>query len=119
MNKTEEIIATEVETLDVDGEIIENENIIKFNKPYCFEGEVYEKIDMSSLDELTAADMIKVNKIMEKSGSISFLPEMTMEYACHIASIATKMPLEFFKGLHPREAIKVKNKVTSFFYGTD
>lgn len=119
MSKTEEVGATEIVTLDTNGEVIENENVIKFNKPYNFEGTIYEKVDLSGLDELTASDMIKVNKIMEKSGSISFLPEMTMEYACHIASIATKLPLEFFTHLHPKEAVKVKNRVTSFFYGTD
>ena len=55
--------------------------------------------------------------IVEKSGSFSFLPEMSLEYACIISARATKMPLEFFQRLHPRDAIKVKNKVTSFFYG--
>lgn len=47
-----------VEVLDKDGEVIENEYMVVFNKPYTFEGETYDKIDLSGLDNLTAADMI-------------------------------------------------------------
>ena len=51
--------------------------------------------------------------------SFTFLPEMSLEYACIIAAKATKLPVEFFKGLHPKEAVKVKNRVTAFFYGAE
>lgn len=107
----------EVATGTVDME--EDEYMIIFRKPYNFEGTVYEKIDLIGLDSLTAEDMIKVNRIMEKTNSFSILPEMTLEYACRIAAIATKMPYEFFTNMHPKEAVRVKNRVTSFFYGTD
>ena len=103
-----------VEVLDKDGEVIENEYTVVFNKPYTFEGETYDKIDLSGLDNLTAADMIAANKILD-----TFLPEMSLEYACIIAAKATKLPVEFFKGLHPKEAVKVKNRVTAFFYGAE
>ena len=71
------------------------------------------------MENMTATDMIAANKVLDRSGSFSFLPEMSLEYACIIAAKASKLPIEFFKGLHPREAIKIKNKVTSFFYGTE
>ena len=108
-----------VEVLDKDGEVIENEYTVVFNKPYTFEGETYDKIDLSGLDNLTAADMIAANKILDRTGSFTFLPEMSLEYACIIAAKATKLPVEFFKGLHPKEAVKVKNRVTAFFYGAE
>ena len=98
-----------VEVLDKDGEVIENEYTVVFNKPYTFEGETYDKIDLSGLDNLTAADMIAANKILDRTGSFTFLPEMSLEYACIIAA----------KGLHPKEAVKVKNRVTAFFYGAE
>ena len=44
---------------------------------------------------------------------------MTAEYICFIASRASDQPIEFFKGLPPRDAVRLKNKVTSFFYGED
>ena len=54
-----------------------------------------------------------------RSGVFSPLPEMTVEYVQFIAARASGQPVEFFKGLPPKDAIKVKNRVTSFFYGED
>jgi len=111
---------TEVsEVISTKGEVIENDYIIVFRKPYTFDEEEYNQIDLSGLDDLKASDMIAANKTMERSGSTSFLPEMSLQYACIIAGKATKLPVEFFNGLHPKDAVKVKNKVVSFFYGQD
>lgn len=110
---------TDIVVVNEAGEVIENEYVIVFNKPYTFEGKVYEKIDLSGLDNLTAADMMAANKVLDRSGSISFLPEMSLQYAVIIASKATKLPVEFFNGMHPKEAVKVKNRVVSFFYSQD
>ena len=105
-----------VEVLDKDGEVIENEYTVVFNKPYTFEGETYDKIDLSGLDNLTATDMIAANKILDRTGSFTFLPEMSLEYACIIAAKATKLPVEIFsRDYYPKEAVKVKNRVTAFF----
>lgn len=110
---------TDIVVVNESGEVIENEYVIVFNKPYTFEGQVYEKIDLGGLDNLTAADMMAANKVLDRSGSISFLPEMSLQYAVIIASKATKLPIEFFNGMHPKEAVKVKNRVVSFFYAQD
>lgn len=110
---------TAVEVLDTNGEVIEQPYLVIFGKPYHFEDTTYEQVDLSGLEHLTAADMIAANKILDRTGSFTLLPEMSLEYACIIAAKATKLPMEFFKGLHPKEAIKIKNTVTSFFYGTD
>lgn len=112
-------VASEVVVLDENGDVIEGQYVVVFNKPYTFEGTTYTKVDLSGLDNLTAADMIAANKVLDRTGSFTFLPEMSLEYACIIASKAANLPVEFFKGLHPREAVKVKNRVTAFFYGTD
>ena len=97
----------------------ENKYLIKFRKPFIFEDETYKEIDLSGLEDLSAKDMIQAQRTMERSGSINVLPEMSLEYACIFASRATKIPVEFFQALPPKEAIKVKNKVTNFFYGED
>lgn len=97
----------------------ENKYLIKFRKPFVWEDNTYTEIDMSGLEDLSAKDMIQAQRTMERSGSINVLPEMSLEYACIFASKATKMPVEFFQALPPKEAIKVKNKVTNFFYGED
>ncbi|EET60350.1 hypothetical protein BRYFOR_07546 [Marvinbryantia formatexigens DSM 14469] len=97
----------------------ENKYLIKFRKPFVWEDNTYTEIDLSGLEDMSARDMIQVQRTMERSGSINVLPEMSLEYACIFASKATKMPVEFFQAMPPKEAIKIKNKITNFFYGED
>lgn len=102
----------------------ENEDVsmvIKFKKPYKFEGKEYTEVDLSGLDELQASDMIAVNKYMQRTsgGIIDVMPEVSMEYACVLASKAAKLPIEFFTSLPPREAMKVKNRVMGFLFGSE
>lgn len=96
-----------------------NELLVVFSKPYTFEQKIYENIDLSGLNDLTARDMIDVNKIIERSGSVNVLPEMSVEYACLIASKASDLPVEFFYGLPPKDTLKLKNRVTGFFFGEE
>ena len=112
-----EIEKTETSEEPAVNEAEDEEMYIKFRKPYKFEDETYEGVDLSGLEDLSAHDMIATQRAMERSGSINMIPEMSLEYACIFASKATKLPVEFFQWLPPREAIKVKNRVTSFFYG--
>ena len=93
------------------------ENIIKLSKTYDFEGEKIQELDFSGLENVTADDMIKANKVLASSGTVSVLPENDLHYTLIIAASATGHPIEFFKSLKPRDAIKVKNKVTSLFFG--
>lgn len=92
---------------------------VRFYKPYSFEGSNYAGIDLGGIENLSAKDMIAAEKYLSKNGIISPIPEMTMEYIGFICNRATGQPIEFFKNLPPRDAVKVKNKVTSFFYGED
>ena len=88
-------------------------------KPFTFEGTTYESVDLSGLESLSAADMIAVNKTIERGGTVNVLPEMSLEYACLISARASGKPVEFFKALPPKEALKIKNRVTNFLYGED
>ena len=74
---------------------------------------------MTSRENVTAEDMIKANKVLASSGTVSVLPENDLHYTLIIAASATGYPIEFFKALKPKDAIKVKNKVTSFFFGEE
>lgn len=93
--------------------------LVRFKTPYQFEGKTYTEINLAGLETLTAKDMVDAESWITKQGIVSALPEMTFEYVSYIASVASGQPIEFFKGLSPRNAIRVKNKVTSFFYGQD
>lgn len=90
---------------------------VTFSKPYNFENTQYTEVDLSGVENMTAQDMVEAEKFLTRTGIISPIPEMTVEYICFIGHCATGLPVEFFKGLPARDAIKVKNKVTSFFYG--
>ena len=101
-------------------ELEERSMVIKFKKPYRFEGKEYTELDLSGMDDLTGADMIAVNKIMQRSsGGIDVMPEVSVEYAFYFAARATKLPVEFFTNLPPRESMKVKNRVMGFLFGSD
>lgn len=115
---------TELKPVETQAEPVDTEEpdggyYITFKKPFVWEDETYTGVDLSGLEDLSARDMISTQRMMERSGSINVLPEMSLEYACIFASKASGLPQEFFQSLPPREAIKVKNRVTSFFYGEE
>lgn len=113
----------EMESTVSENEKAENEEesmVIVFKKPYVFERVEYKEIDLSCMEDLQASDMIAVNKIMKRtSPGIDVMPEVSMEYACNIAAKATQKPIEFFLQLPPREAMRVKNKVLGFLFGSE
>ncbi len=110
----------EMETVTAAAENEEESMVIVFKKPYVFEHEEYTEIDLSCLEDIQASDMIAVNKIMKRtSPGIDVMPEVSMEYACNIAAKATQKPIEFFLQLPPREAMRVKNKVLGFLFGSE
>ena len=97
----------------------ESDTLLTLKKPYQFEDKTYTEFDLSGMEHLTAEDMISAEKLLNRAGMFSPIPEMTVEYVCFIASRATKLPIELFRGLPPKEMVRLKNKVTGFFYGED
>lgn len=108
----------EKELIPVDNNNEDESLLIRFNKPFKFEGKEYTEIDLSGLESMSAADMIAVGKIMPKSG-VDVMPEVTLEFAVHLAARAAKQPVEFFTALPMKEALKVKNRVMGFLFGSD
>lgn len=107
------------EITDNNNEVEVEEDILKLTKTYDFEGKKISSIDFSNLVNITANDMIKANKVLNNSGTVTVLPETNLEYTLIIAASATGLPIEFYKQLTPRDAMKVKNKVTGFFFGEE
>ncbi len=95
--------------------------VLKFKKPYVFEGKEYTEVDMTGLEDATAKDLEAVGRIMEKrtKGTNPATMEMTMDYAQLLANRITGLPLEFFKNLPAREAMALKTTVVGFLYGGD
>lgn len=65
------------------------ESKMKLSKVYDFEGAKVSEIDFSGLENLTANDMIKANKVLNTSGNVTVLPETNLEYTLVIAASAT------------------------------
>lgn len=82
------------------------ENIVKFDKPYKFEGKEYDSLDLSSMAKMTVQDLVDVQKKL--SGELAALAAMeaTTSFAQEMAVKATGKPVEFFK-LMPRGKIKL------------
>lgn len=111
----------EMESAADEAEKTEDESlVINLKKPYKFEKKEYMEIDLTGLEDLQASDMIAVNKRMQRtSQGIDVMPEVSLEYACELAAKGAKLPVEFFMNLPPKEAIKVKNRVMGFLFGSD
>ena len=82
------------------------ENIVKFDKPYKFEGKEYDSLDLSSMAKMTVQDLVDVQKKL--SGELASLAAMeaTASFAQEMAVKATGKPVEFFK-LMSRGKIKL------------
>lgn len=97
----------------------ENPLYLKFKKPFEWEGERYEGIDLSGFDDISAKDLIQIQRTMERAGSVTTVPEVTIEYAGLFASKATGKPVEFFNAMPSKDSIQLKNKITNFLYGEE
>jgi hypothetical protein len=93
--------------------------VLKFRRPYKFEGVEYGEVDLSGLEDMTAADLCAVERILKKKGIVDPLMEMSLPMACQLASRASGKPVEFFEQIPAREATRLKNLVTGFLYGGD
>lgn len=90
--------------------------IVKFRKPFDFEGKIYEKLDLHALEDIRGRDLTAIEKAFNKTGISSFMPETTTTYAKIVATKVTGLPAEFFEDLPAYEIEKIKNVVTGFFY---
>ena len=95
------------------------DNLVTFKKPFIFEGQTYESLDLSGLENLSTEQLCQAERIFERSGGVSALKEMNLEYAIIVANLATGLPVEFFKALPAREGSKVKNRVSAYFFGSE
>lgn len=90
---------------------------IKFRKTYRFEGQDYDGVDLSGLEDATANDLIAVERILRKRGVMDPLVEMSPELAALLASRVARLPEEFFMGLPINEMVKLKTTISGFLYG--
>lgn len=97
----------------------ENYLTVKFAKPFDFEGQRYDGVDLSGLEDIKGRELTALEKAFGKSGIVSTMPETTATYAKLAATKATGLPAEFFEELPGKEVRKIKTAVTRFFYDED
>lgn len=112
----EKALGFDAEETENDDEEKEDELIVEFKKPFTFEGETFTQLDLSGLEELTGADLAKIDRAMRKKDSNDLVPEMSLDYALALAVRATGKPIEFFKALPMKECRNVRNKVRTFLF---
>lgn len=95
--------------------------VLRFAKPYKFNGVEYKEVDLSGLEDVTAGVLESVGKIVAKKnpGMNPALQEMSLTFCIYLAQRVAKLPLEFFTGLPSKEGIKLKALVTNFLYAGD
>ena len=91
------------------------DNIVKFDKPYKFEGKEYDSLDLSGMEKMTVQDLIDIQKSIGNETAAMYAMEMTTSFAQEMAGwdlvIISQyghlyiVPVEFFK-LMPRGKIK-------------
>jgi len=112
-------VAKDFEVIKQEDVIVDDSLMVELYNEYNFEGEKVKVIDFTGLNNVKAKTMIKASKVLVNAGDLQLMPESSLHYALIIASECTKYPIEFYENLYPRDAMKVKNTVTSFFYGEE
>lgn len=76
---------------------------MKLPVPYTFEGVCYTKLDLTGVENLTAADLIRASDIVERrKNRPTMVLELDMQYLFTCASFATGCRLSFSSGCPPR-----------------
>lgn len=94
----------------------QKETDLVLSRAYKFEGQTYEKLDLSGMEDLTAQDMIDASRYMRRIGFSNMDEEMDLPYALFMAARVTNMPIEFFDALKPYDAIRIRGRMLRFFY---
>lgn len=89
--------------------------IVKFLKPYIFEGKEYIEIDLSGLESATTSQLSEVSKLFSTSEYITPRPEADVTFCCMMAAEIAHLPKQFFDNLPAKEGFKVRNCVQNFF----
>lgn len=94
-------------------------DFIALSKTYHFEDEEINCLDLSGMEDITADQMITAQKMVARGGNVTTILETNIEYLLILASMASGKPIEFFKKLNAKDTVKVKNRVTGFFFRED
>lgn len=90
--------------------------IVKLEEPFDFEGKTIDTIDMNGLFDLTGRDLCQIDAQAMARGIEGQMMETTKQYALLAVAKACNQPWEFAENMKARDVIRIKNRVTNFFY---
>lgn len=97
-----------------DIDYVEEDLIVRFKKPYIFEGTSYSEVDLSGLENLRGRDVIEACRKYSRNGNVSVAPQIEIPYTTDIAVRATGLPVEFFENMPANKILKIHQKVLGF-----
>lgn len=100
------VMAAVIQGMNAD--IDEKSHVVRFEKPYVFENETFEQVDLSGIGDLTGLDEMRAEHRMARAGVQMAAPQFNYLYICCVAAMATGLKEEFFTGLPLREALRLK-----------
>lgn len=86
-------------------------HVMSLEKPYSFDGKEYKEIDLNGIADLSSMHDSAAENRMAREGFMVTETSFNYLYACVIASMAAKLPEDFFTGLPLYETVKLKNAV--------
>ena len=86
-------------------------HVMRLEKPYPFDGKEYKEIDLNGIADLSSMHDSAAENRMAREGFMVTETSFNYLYACVIASMAAKLPEDFFTGLPLYETVKLKNAV--------
>ena len=72
------------------------DNIVKFDKPYKFEGKEYDSLDLSGMEKMTVQDLIDIQKNIGNELAAMSVMEMTTSFA---QEMAVRQPASLWSSL--------------------
>lgn len=87
--------------------------LVKFGKPFEFEGETFESIDLD-LDGLRGSDITEAYRLYASAGNFSPMVSTDPNFCSQIAASAASKPLEFIDALPAPDFIYVTQAVQNF-----
>ena len=103
--------------------VVLNPLTLVFKRTVTFEGVEYDSVDLSSLEDWTCDDVVRVSKKYNKMSGTdlgpmdAILPEANLKYCQFVGAEASGLPIDFFKQLPAREAGALRSLVINFFHG--
>jgi len=83
-------------------------HIMKFERPYVFDGKEYREIDLSGIADITSMNESEAENRLVRAGFTITETSALYLYSCIIASMVTGQPEEFFTGLPFEEVLKLR-----------